>query len=57
MRERLNECKFDNCVHINEPKCAIKNAVAEGEIAESRYFNYLSMYEQDEDETYRTKGY
>lgn len=45
MRELLNECKFHNCLHINEPKCAVKEAVINGEIAESRYFSYLSMTE------------
>ncbi|MBD2754546.1 ribosome small subunit-dependent GTPase A [Spirosoma validum] len=45
MRERLNQCRFHNCLHINEPGCAIKDAVAEGEIAESRYLSYLSMVE------------
>tara|TARA_B100001109_G_C18835725_1_gene461881 strand:- start:1465 stop:1575 length:111 start_codon:yes stop_codon:yes gene_type:complete len=35
----------------------IKKAVANGEIAESRYFNYLSIYEEDESENYRQKGY
>jgi len=43
MRKRLNECKFNNCQHINEPGCAIKNAVSDGEIAFSRYESYLSM--------------
>ncbi|MBD2702647.1 ribosome small subunit-dependent GTPase A [Spirosoma sp. BT702] len=43
MRDRLNECRFHNCLHINEPGCAIKDAVAEGDIAESRYMSYLSM--------------
>jgi ribosome biogenesis GTPase len=57
MRARMNDCKFADCVHINEPKCAIKEAMVEGEIAESRYFNYISMYEEDEGETYRPKGY
>lgn len=57
MRLRMNECKFDNCVHISEPKCAIKRAVSGGEIAESRYLNYVSMYEEDSTESYRTKGY
>lgn len=38
-------CKFGNCVHINEPKCAVKAAVENGEIAESRYSNYLSILE------------
>jgi ribosome biogenesis GTPase len=43
MRERLNECRFNNCQHINEPGCAIKDAVSNGEIAFSRYESYLSM--------------
>jgi ribosome biogenesis GTPase len=43
MRDRLNQCRFHNCLHINEPGCAIKDAVGEGEIAESRYMSYLSM--------------
>jgi ribosome biogenesis GTPase / thiamine phosphate phosphatase len=43
MRALLNECKFHNCRHIDEPKCAIKNAVESGEIAISRYESYLSM--------------
>ncbi|UFH55672.1 ribosome small subunit-dependent GTPase A [Spirosoma sp. KNUC1025] len=43
MRNRLNQCRFHNCLHLNEPGCAIKEAVAEGEIAESRYMSYLSM--------------
>lgn len=43
MRERQSECKFRGCIHQNEPKCAIKNAVEAGEIASSRYENYLQM--------------
>ncbi|GLU55799.1 ribosome small subunit-dependent GTPase A [Dyadobacter frigoris] len=43
MRIRLNECRFNNCQHINEPGCAIKDAVSAGEIAFSRYESYLSM--------------
>ena len=45
MRDRLNQCRFNNCLHLNEPGCAIKDAVAEGNIAESRYLSYLSMVE------------
>lgn len=45
MRNRLNQCRFHNCLHLNEPGCAIKDAVGEGEIAESRYLSYLSMVE------------
>lgn len=57
MRRIMHECKFNNCVHQNEPNCAVKEAVARGEIAESRYNNYLAMYHDDEAETYRNKGY
>ncbi|GAB3163850.1 ribosome small subunit-dependent GTPase A [Telluribacter humicola] len=43
MRERLNECRFHNCLHVNEPGCAVKDAVENGEIAISRFESYLSM--------------
>ena len=45
MRDRLNQCRYHNCLHFNEPGCAVKEAVNEGEIAESRYWSYLSMIE------------
>lgn len=48
MKNYLGECKFNNCVHINEPGCAIKKALENGEISESRYRNYLMMF-NDED--------
>ena len=51
-----SNCKFNNCMHINEPKCAIKEAVESGEIAYSRYNSYLQMVEGDE-EHYRTDIY
>jgi ribosome biogenesis GTPase len=43
MRKRLTECKFNNCLHINEPGCAIKKAVAENEIDEERYISYRTI--------------
>ena len=43
MEKRLHECRFNNCLHINEPGCAVKDAVEKGEIAMSRYENYLSI--------------
>ncbi len=43
MRELLNQCRFDNCLHINEPGCAVKAAVESGDIAMSRFDSYLSM--------------
>ena len=42
-----HECKFDNCIHVNEPKCAVKIAVENGEIADSRYDNYLTFLEEE----------
>nr|WKN39209.1 ribosome small subunit-dependent GTPase A [Tunicatimonas sp. TK19036] len=48
MRALLGECKFYDCTHTHEPGCAVRAAVDEGEISESRYYNYLSMLE-DED--------
>ena len=42
--ELLPECKFHNCKHLNEPGCAVIHALQKGEIAESRYRSYVSMY-------------
>tara|TARA_B110000046_G_scaffold15690_1_gene15052 strand:+ start:68010 stop:68960 length:951 start_codon:yes stop_codon:yes gene_type:complete len=56
MRSRMEDCKFNNCVHINEPKCAVKEAVEAGEIAIERYENYRSIYHDDEREHHRAKG-
>jgi len=48
MRAFNNQCKFHNCTHTHEPKCAVKQAVIDYEIAEERYDSYLSMfYEKD----------
>jgi ribosome biogenesis GTPase / thiamine phosphate phosphatase len=44
IRERLNECRFHNCRHINEPGCSVIKAVQEGEIELSRYESYLSIF-------------
>ncbi len=44
MRDRLNTCRFNNCRHINEPGCAVLEAVENGEIELSRYESYLSIY-------------
>ena len=45
MRQRLNDCQFNNCLHINEPGCAIKQAVVDGEIDEDRYVSYYNILE------------
>jgi ribosome biogenesis GTPase len=44
MRDRLNQCRVNNCRHINEPGCAIVAAVEAGDIELSRYESYLSIY-------------
>ena len=54
--ELKNDCKFNNCLHIDEPQCAIKNALENGDIAWSRYKSYLQMVEGEE-ENYRTDIY
>ncbi len=57
MRALLNHCKFHNCLHLNEPKCAVREAVENGEIYESRYHSYRQLMEEDENETYRKNEY
>lgn len=49
MRARLNDCQFNNCLHINEPGCAIKQAVIDGEISEDRYVSYYNILESIEE--------
>jgi len=43
MREVLNNCKFNNCVHEKEPGCAVRQAYYDGKISEERYVNYLGI--------------
>jgi ribosome biogenesis GTPase len=57
MRDRLNTCKFHNCQHLNEPHCAIKKAVENGEIASSRYQTYLDLMLEDASDPYRRNEY
>ncbi|WP_034061400.1 ribosome small subunit-dependent GTPase A [Lacinutrix jangbogonensis] len=47
------DCKFNNCMHIEEPKCAVKEALEKDEIAASRYRSYVQIIEGD-DQHYRT---
>lgn len=50
------DCKFNNCLHVKEPNCAVKKALDNGEIAFSRYRSYLQIIE-GEDEHYRTDNW
>lgn len=45
MRTVLNNCRFNNCLHINEPGCAVKDGVANGTISVDRYISYMSILE------------
>lgn len=49
-------CKYHNCIHVNEPSCAVKKALENNQIAWRRYSNYLQMLEQD-DENFRVNKY
>lgn len=46
-------CRFGNCTHTHEPGCAVREAVREHYISESRYASYLSILEEDPDNKYR----
>ena len=51
-----NDCTFHNCIHLNEPDCAVKKSLENESIAQSRYTSYLSMLEEEE-ENFRTNDY
>ena len=40
------DCRFSGCVHINEPDCAVKDALARGQISRIRYRNYCELYDE-----------
>jgi ribosome biogenesis GTPase len=44
----LNACRFHNCRHINEPGCAVLEALEEGKIEPTRYDSYLSIYRNED---------
>jgi ribosome biogenesis GTPase len=52
MQPYITQCQFNNCLHINEPGCAVKAAVEEGEIDAERYISYATILETIEEERY-----
>jgi len=48
MRRLRGDCKYHNCRHTQEPKCAVIEAVNSGSIAKTRYYSYLSMLENED---------
>jgi ribosome biogenesis GTPase len=54
---RKQDCKFYNCLHLEEPKCAVKEALEAGEIPWSRYKSYVQILKGEEDQQYRMDNY
>lgn len=52
IHEIRSNCKFDNCLHLNEPKCAVQDAVEKGEISPTRYENYIGFLEEINENTF-----
>ncbi len=52
MKDRIQNCQFNNCLHSNEPGCAIKDAVNPGLIHEDRYVSYRTILDSFEEESY-----
>lgn len=52
MRDRLQHCKFNNCLHTEEPGCAIKEAVTENRITAERYISYRNILDSMADKNY-----
>lgn len=52
MRSRLNDCQFNNCLHVNEPGCAIKKALEEGKLSLDRYVSYCMMLDSIGEKSY-----
>ena len=53
MRELIGACRFHNCLHLNEPHCAVKAAVESEEISPSRYQSYVQLMLEDSSDPYR----
>lgn len=52
MRVLLQDCQFNNCLHLEEPGCAIKKALEEGRIYPERYFSYCNIFDTIEEKSY-----
>lgn len=52
MRALINDCQFNNCMHLNEPGCAVKTAVANGTVHMDRYISYCNILETINDKNY-----
>ncbi len=52
MRQLLHDCQFNNCLHLEEPGCAVKKALEEGRIYAERYFSYCNIFDTIEEKEY-----
>ncbi len=52
MRALINQCHFNNCMHINEPDCAVKDAVNLGRVHPDRYYSYLNILDSIEKKSF-----
>ena len=52
MRALIQQCQFNNCTHLHEPGCAVKEAVNDGRIYEERYLSYLNMRDTIDEKNY-----
>ena len=52
MRQLINDCQFNNCMHTNEPGCAVKAAVEQGSIHMDRYISYCTILDKIEEKSY-----
>lgn len=52
MRALINDCQFNNCMHMNEPGCAVKAAVEAGRIHIDRYISYCTIFDKIEEKSY-----
>ncbi len=56
-RPFFGQCRFTGCAHVHEPDCAVKAAVAAGDIPQTRYESYCAMYAQAEQrKSWENKG-
>ena len=53
--KQSESCKFGNCTHTHEPGCAVREAVEQHFISESRYTSYLNILEDENETKYREK--
>ena len=56
MRELMSECRFNNCTHMHEPGCAVKQALENGDIADWRYINYVRMMNDEDHDSVKDEG-